>query len=56
MRCRKCGRNYTKPLMNGKCGVCAKMDYKYSQGAVLSKTYKAWEMEWIPKRHRSFKV
>ena len=52
VKCKKCGRNYTRPLINGKCQRCAIMDYKYSQGAITLDTYNRWAREWIPKRMR----
>lgn len=49
-KCKMCGRNYTKPLIRGKCGVCARANYMYNQGAITTKSFKDWEKKWIPKK------
>lgn len=48
-KCKKCGRNFTGQLRNGKCKVCAEMDYRYNQGALTLNNYKQWEKDWIRK-------
>ena len=47
VKCKKCGRNYTGKMSNGKCRICAKMDYMYNQGALTIDNYDKWEKDWV---------